>query len=66
MPVPRVDGEADALQRMRAMLEFLGGTTGLPRDVLDECIQRLNAAANRIPAYGPGVKQMAEKVDAAT
>lgn len=48
---------------LRPMLEFLGGTTGVPRGVLDECIQRLDADT---PAEGPKVWEMAEQVDAAT
>jgi hypothetical protein len=45
------------------MLEFLGGTVGIPRDVLDECIRRLDAGT---PAEGPKVWKMAERVDTAT
>jgi hypothetical protein len=51
------------LKMLRLMLEVLGGTTGIPRDVLDECIRRLDAGT---PAEGPKVSKMAEKVDAAT
>ena len=55
------------LRMLRPMLEFLredgGILSGVPRDVLDECIQRLDAGT---PADGPKVWDMAEKVDAAT
>jgi len=51
------------LKMLRLMLEFIGGTTGIPRDVLEECIRHLNAGT---PAEGPRVSKMAEKVDAAT
>lgn len=55
--------QSGSLKMLRPMLEFLGGTTGIPRDVLDECIQRLDAGT---PAEGPKVWKMAERVDAAT
>lgn len=55
------------LKMLRPMLEFLredgGILSGVPRDVLDECIRRLDAGT---PADGPKVWDMAEKVDAAT
>jgi hypothetical protein len=55
------------LKMLRPMLEFLredgGVLSGVPRDVLDECIRRLDAGT---PADGPKVWAMAEKVDAAT
>jgi hypothetical protein len=55
------------LKMLRPMLEFLhedgGILSGVPRDVLDECIRRLDAGT---PEDGPKVWDMAEKVDAAT
>ena len=55
------------LKMLRPMVEFLredgGILSGIPREVLDECIRRLDAGT---PADGPKVWQMAEKVDAAT
>jgi hypothetical protein len=55
------------LKMLRPMLEFLredgGILSGVPRDVLGECIRRLDAGT---PADGPKVGVMAEKVDAAT
>lgn len=55
------------LKMLQPMLEFLredGGILGgVPRDVLDECIRRLDAGT---PADGPKVWDMVEKVDAAT
>ncbi len=54
------------LKMLRPMLEFLpedGTLFGVPPDVLDECIRRLDAG---IPADGPKVWDMAKKVDAAT
>jgi hypothetical protein len=55
------------LKMLWPMLEFLskeGGLLfGVPRNVIDECIRRLDAGS---PANGPSVKEMAQKVDAAT
>lgn len=55
------------LKMLRPMLEFLredgGVLSGVPGDVLDECIRRLDAGT---PADGPKVWVMAEKVDTAT
>ena len=55
------------LKMLRSMLEFLredgGLLSGVPGDVLDECIRRLDAGT---PADGPKVWAMAKKVDAAT
>jgi hypothetical protein len=55
------------LKMLQPMLEFLredgGILSGVPRDVLDECIRRLDAGT---PADGPKVWVMAEKVDTAT
>lgn len=55
------------LKMLRPMLEFLredgGVLSGVPTDVLDECIRRLDADT---PADGPKVWEMADKVDAAT
>lgn len=54
------------LKMLRPMLEFLredgGILSGVPHDVLDECIRRLDAGT---PAEGPKVWEMAGKVDAA-
>ena len=59
--------QSGQLKMLRPMLEFLredgGILSGVPRDVLDECIRRLDAGT---PADGPKVWDMAEKVDAAT
>jgi hypothetical protein len=59
--------QSGQLKMLRPMLEFLredgGLLSGVPRDVLDECIRRLDAGT---PADGPKVWDMAEKVDAAT
>jgi hypothetical protein len=52
-----------ALKTLGPMLEFLSGAIDIPRDVLDQCIRRLNAGT---PAQGPTVRKMAERVDAAT
>src|SRR6202034_1582113 len=55
------------LKMLRPMLEFLredgGVLSGVPRDVLDECIRRLDAGT---PADGPKVWVMGERVDPAT
>jgi hypothetical protein len=55
------------LKMLQPMLEFLredsGVLSGVPRDVLDECIRRLDAGT---PTDGPKVWAMAEKVDTAT
>lgn len=55
------------LKMLRPMLEFLrepgGLLSGIPHDVFDECIQRLEAGT---PANGPTVWDMATRVDAAT
>ena len=59
--------QSGQLKMLRPMLEFLREDgallSGVPRDVLDECIRRL---AVDPPANGPKVWDMAEKVDAAT
>ena len=57
--------QSGGLKMLRTMLEFLRGmsASGIPRGVLDECIQRLDSGT---PAEGPKVWEMAEKVDAAT
>jgi hypothetical protein len=59
--------QSGQLKMLRPMLEFLredgGLLLGVPREVLDECIRRLDAGT---PADGPKVWDMAEKVDAAT
>jgi len=58
--------QSGGLKMLRTMLEFLGGIVGeagIPRSVLDECIQCLDSGT---PAEGPKVWEMAEKVDAAT
>jgi hypothetical protein len=59
--------QSGQLKMLRPMLEFLredgGILSGVPRDVLDECIRRLDAGT---PADGPKVWDMAEKVDAVT
>jgi hypothetical protein len=59
--------QSGQLKMLRPMLEFLredGGILGgVPREVLDECIRRLDAGT---PADGPKVRDMAATVDAAT
>jgi hypothetical protein len=59
--------QSGQLKMLRPMLDFLsedgGILSGIPREVLDECIRRLDVGT---PAEGPSVRSMAEKVDAAT
>ena len=59
--------QSGQLKMLRPMLEFLredgGVLSGIPPEVLDECIRRLNAGT---PADGPKVWDMAQKIDAAT
>ena len=55
--------QSDQMKKLPRMLDFMVDAGLLPKDVLDECIQRLDLGD---PAQGPDVKAMAKLVDTAT
>jgi hypothetical protein len=58
--VARLQGEQ--VRALPFLLEFLVDAAVIPRDVLDECVRRLEAGT---PARGPSVESMSVRVDAA-
>jgi hypothetical protein len=55
--------EGEQMRMLPLMVRFMVDAGLLSRDVLNECIQRLDLGD---PAQGPGVETMAKRVDAAT